>query len=66
MMDNLVEMVEDDCAFDQSCKFGNRCGGHAVYCHNEEWTDAPRKCRNNWYYGEEGLDEACLGYKKNE
>lgn len=70
---NLVELVADaeDCAFDQPCAYGHRVDCHAVYCHNDKWKDAPRKCRRTWYYGEEyaaaqGVrDEDCPGYKPN-
>ena len=64
---NLVEMVADgdDCAFDQPCKFGHRVEGHAVYCHNDEWYDSPRKCRRTWYTGGEVKDETCPGFQPN-
>lgn len=46
---NIVELIamDDgaDCAYDQPCKFGHRVEFHAVYCHNREWNDAPRKCK---------------------
>jgi len=49
---NLVEMIhdyddEEGGGFDQPCHYGNRCGYHAVYCHNDAWPDGPRKCRRN-------------------
>lgn len=53
---------EEDCAFDQACKFGHRVGGHAVYCHNDEWADGPRKCRRTWYTGGDIKDEECPGF----
>ena len=64
---NLVEMIADqeDCAFDQSCKFGHRVEHHAVYCQNDKWEDGPRKCRRTWYTGGEDKDEDCEGYKPN-
>lgn len=63
---NLVELVSgEEMAFDQPCAHGNRCGGHAVYCHNDEWKDAPRKCRRTWYTGGEFRDEDCPGFKAN-
>ena len=40
-MINIVEALSDDSIFDQPCKYGNRVEGHAVYCHNTEWKDAP-------------------------
>ena len=69
-MINLVELLTDpeDSAFDQRCKHGNRVDGHAVYCHNETWPDAPRKCRHTWYYGPDAVgvqDEDCPGYGPN-
>ena len=48
---NLVEMVTDESAFDQPCYYGNRVENHAVYCHNTEWSDGPRKCHRTWYTG---------------
>lgn len=64
---NFVEIAADpvECAFDQPCRFGNRVDGHAVYCHNDAWTDGPRKCRRSWYTGGETKDEDCPGFEKN-
>lgn len=63
---NLVEMISDEeGGFDQPCAFGNRCGGHAVYCHNSKWLYSPRKCRRTWYTGGEVKDEDCEGYAPN-
>ena len=67
---NLVELIalgdeNSDCAFDQPCAHGHRVDGHAVYCHNTEWEDAPRKCRRTWYTGGEDRDEDCPGYSPN-
>jgi hypothetical protein len=64
---SLVEMIAepDECAFDQACKFGNRVGGHAVYCHNDQWKDAPRKCRRTRYTGGVERDEDCEGFQPN-
>lgn len=64
----IVEMItagDDDCAYDQPCKFGHRVEGHAVYCHNEGWLYSPRKCRRSWYTGGETRDEDCKGYQPN-
>ena len=63
----LVEMATEDefQSFDQPCVFGNRCDSHAVYCHNEGWLYAPRKCRRTWYTGGEIRDEDCRGFKPN-
>lgn len=66
-MTGLVELVAepDECAFDQPCAHGHRVECHAVYCHNEEWDDAPTKCRRTWYTGGEERDEDCPGYVPN-
>jgi hypothetical protein len=66
---NLVELMADDdeeCVFDQPCHYGHRVGCHAVYCHNDGWKDAPRKCRQTWYTGGRERDEDCPGFKPNE
>ena len=64
---NIVEAiaVNDGCAFDQRCKFGHRVEDHAVYCHNDQWNDSPRKCRRTWYTGGEIKDEDCPGFQPN-
>lgn len=67
---NLVEIMaagddDEDCAFDQPCKYGHRVGGHAVYCHNDGWKEGPRKCRRTWYTGGKERDEDCPGYEPN-
>lgn len=72
---NIVELMtdgEEDGGFDQPCAFGNRVSGHAVYCHNEAWPDAPRKCRYGKgcaeVYGipeEENRHEDCPGFVAN-
>lgn len=65
---NLVEAMrsqDDDCAFDQSCQYGHRVEGHAVYCHNDTWLYAPRKCRRTWYTGGRIRDEDCPGFLQN-
>lgn len=66
-MINFVELMVDveECAFDQPCQYGHRVGGHAVYCTNTSWKDAPRKCRRSWYTGGEERDEDCPGYQPN-
>ena len=66
-MTNLVELAADDedSVFDQPCAHGHRVDCHAVYCHNEKWKDAPRKCRRTWYTGGRERDEDCPGYKPN-
>jgi len=64
---NLIEILdEEDCAFDQSCAYGHRVENYSVYCHNENWKDAPRKCRNTWYTGGISDDEDCPGFKPNQ
>lgn len=62
---NLVELVADESAFDQPCIYSNRVEGHAVYCHNDGWTEGPRKCRRTWYTGGEVRDEDCEGFAPN-
>lgn len=67
---NLVEvmMADDDCAFDQPCKWGHRVDGHAVYCHNPTWLYAPGKCRRHQEprWGDEAWPhEQCAGYCAN-
>lgn len=59
---NLVELTEDSDR-NQVCAHGALVDGHAVYCHNGEWADAPRKCRRTWYTGGEVRDEDCEGFK---
>jgi hypothetical protein len=65
---NLVEIIAepDECAYDQPCKYGHRVECHAVYCHNQAWSDAPRKCRRTWYTGGEVRDEDCPGFAPND
>ena len=65
---NVVEIVadQDDCAWDQPCKYGHRVESHAVYCHNDWWEEAPRKCRRTWYTGGAVRDEDCAGFRANE
>jgi hypothetical protein len=65
---NLVEFLDDgeDSAFDQTCKYGHRVGCHAVYCHNDKWVGAPRKCHRTWYTGGEIRDEDCEGFSPNQ
>jgi hypothetical protein len=63
---NMVElMTEDEEQFETPCLHGNLCEGHAVYCHNDEWTEGPRKCRRTWYTGGEVRDEDCPGFAAN-
>lgn len=66
---NIVEILADgedeDCPrFDHECAFGSRVPGHAVYCHNETWPHAPRKC---YRYAEDPdhLPEDCPGFVPN-
>lgn len=66
-MVNFVELTADpeDCGFDQPCGHGHRVESHAVYCHNNKWADAPRKCRRTWYTGGVEKDEDCPGFCAN-
>lgn len=61
----IVPLISDDVAFDQPCMFGQRVEGHAVYCTNKKWKDAPRKCRCSWYTDGKERDEDCSGFKPN-
>ena len=63
---NIVEMVAEateEGGFNQPCRFGYLVERHAVYCHNDGWLYAPRKCRRTWYTGGEVKDEDCRGFK---
>ena len=66
---NIVELIADadDCAFDQPCAHGYRVETHAVYCHNEGWLYAPRKCHRHQgtEWEEPYPHEACGGFKPN-
>ena len=64
---DLAQMFfsDEDSAYDQPCRFGWRADTHAVYCHNETWPNAPRKCRRTWYTGGKDRDEDCEGYQPN-
>ena len=61
---NVVEMVADpsESAFDQPCIYGYRVEQHAVYCHNDWWLYAPRKCHRERL---EFLHEKCSGFEPN-
>ena len=65
-MINLVELAfSDDGHWDQKCIHGHRINGHAVYCHNDKWSDSPRKCRRGWP-DEVGYEhEKCPGFDSN-
>lgn len=56
---------DDDVKHNQPCVHGTLVDGHAVYCHNTTWKDAPRKCRRTWYTGGEVKDEDCPGFSSN-
>ena len=60
----LISSMEEDCAYDQPCKYGYRVDGHSVYCENPKMPN--RKCHNTWFTGGEYKDEDCEGYKPNE
>lgn len=62
----LVELIAEESAFDQPCRFGNRVEAHAVYCHNPK--SGLNKCRHTWYYGREAKgvqDEDCPFFEPN-
>lgn len=61
---NIVEMVSDEeQAFDQPCKHGNRVGGHSVYCHSEK--AGYRKCFYRWESQRRHEANECGGYEAN-
>ena len=62
---NVVEMIDDEpgSGFNQICRYGYLVEGHAVYCHNDRWLYAPRKCRRTWATGGEVRDEDCRGFE---
>ena len=63
----LVEIISNESAFDQPCKFGNRVGHHGVYCHCDN-SEAPRKCRHTWFWGKhaKGMqDKDCIFFEPN-
>lgn len=64
---NLIEAMaeEDECFYDQPCQYGYRVECHAVYCHNNNWKEAPTKCRRTWYTGGQTKDEDCPGFSAN-
>lgn len=68
---NIVELLTDDSAFDQECKYANRVETHAIYCHNTFWKYAPRKCprvsgKGYCYDGMAYLPmRRCSGFAKN-
>ena len=62
----FAEIEGEEVVHDQPCAFGQRLGGHAVYCTNDAWAEGPRKCRRTWYTGGEVKDEDCEGFKLNE
>ena len=62
---NIVEaFAGDDCAFDQPCVYGHRVEQHAVYCHNQTWLYAPRKCRRS-RHRPDYLHKDCKGFSPN-
>ena len=61
---NIVEVLSDEeQAFDQPCKFANRCGSHSVYCHNEK--AGYRKCYYRYCSQLCHEKNYCEGYKPN-
>ncbi len=64
---NVVGLIadQDDCAFDQPCKFGHRVEDHAVYCQNDAWKAGPRKCHRTWYTNGATRDTDCPGFEPN-
>lgn len=66
-MPNVVELLtDDDCAFDQPCRYGHRVESHAVYCHADHWLYSPRKCRRGKQWdGEDWPHEKCPAFAPN-
>jgi len=60
---SVLSGMEDDCAYDQPCKFGFRVSDHSVYCENKDMPN--RKCHNTWFSGGQYKDEDCKGYSPN-
>jgi len=65
---NIVEAMADDDedeeqAFDQPCVYGNRLGGHSVYCHHPD--GIARKCIYRWCTQAEHEANECGGYTSN-
>ena len=64
---NIVEMLADadeEQAFDQPCIYGNRLGGHSVYCHHPD--GIARKCYYRWETDLKAYERnECGGYKPN-
>ena len=59
---NVVELIADpkDCAFDQPCKYARRVETYAIYCHNNEWEDGPRKCYRT--FNKDFIFQDCHGF----
>jgi hypothetical protein len=61
---NMVEYFSDEeQVFDQPCKWGNRVGGHSVYCHNQ--STGCRKCIYRWCSQKQHEENECGGYEPN-
>lgn len=63
---NIVEMLADDDeeqAFYQPCIYGNRVGGHSVYCHHPD--GIARKCYYRWCSVAAHEKNECGGYEPN-
>lgn len=54
-MFNLVELIADDEQRPAPCAWGNIVVGHACYCHNDEWSEGPRKCPIYRQFGDSDL-----------
>lgn len=62
---NIIESLSDDCAYDQPCIYGLRVEQHAVYCHNEAWLYAPKKCHRSIEKTDKRYYTNCPGFKSN-
>ena len=63
---NMVEAIADpdeEQAFDQPCRYGNRLGSHSVYCHHP--AGIARKCYYRWCDQKTHKENECGGYDPN-
>ena len=55
---------DDEISYDCPCAWAQRVEGHAVYCENDGWLYAPRKCRRGpGSWDGNPLQETCPGFK---
>lgn len=65
----IIASQTDDVAYDQPCAYGCRVEYHAVYCENDKWLYAPRKCRRTQgpsvWSNQAWPHEKCAGFLAN-